>query len=127
MKTSIPELLSFHVSLSQLSHSAVDLIKEIQTATKQLLDKLTPRDATFENVVMSMAKIDNDIKSQVQFLVFFQAVSPLLELRQESSAAVSMVGTAYLELFQDENLFAFVTNEDGLEWKSRVANWLTGV
>ncbi|RHZ51502.1 hypothetical protein CDV55_103765 [Aspergillus turcosus] len=108
MKTSIPELPSFHVSPWQLTHSAVDSIKEIQTATKQLLDKVMPRDATFENVVLSMAKIDNDIKRTVQFLAFFQAVSPSLELRQESSVAVSMVDTAYLELFQDENLFALV-------------------
>lgn len=108
MKTSRPELPSFHVSPSQLTHRAVDLIKDIQTATKQLLDKLSPRDATFENVVLSMAKIDNNIKSKVQFLAFFQAVSPSLELRQESSVAMSMVDTAYLELFQDETLFALV-------------------
>lgn len=98
MKTSIPELPSFHVSPSQLIHGAMGLIKEIQTATKQL-DKLTPRDATFDNVVLTMAKIDNNIKSKVQFLALFQAVSPSLELRQESSAAMSMVDTAYLELF----------------------------
>jgi metallopeptidase MepB len=108
MKTSIPELPSFRVSPSQLTHSAEDLIKEIRTAIKQLLDTPTPRDAAFENVVLSVAKIDNDIKSKVQFLAFFQAVSPSLELRQESSVAVSMVDTAYLELFQDEKLFALV-------------------
>lgn len=108
MKTSRPELPSFYVSPSQLTHMAVDLIKQIQTATKQLLDKVSPRDATFEDVVLSMAKIDNDIKSKVQFLAFFQAVSPSLEIRQESSVAVSMVDTAYLELFQDEKLFALV-------------------
>ena len=108
MKTSIPDLPSFLVGPSQLIHSAVDLINEIQTATKQLLDKLTPRDATFESVVLSMARIDNDIKSKVQFLAFFQAVSPSLQLRQESSTAVSMVDTAYLELFQDDRLFALV-------------------
>ncbi|EPS31657.1 hypothetical protein PDE_06614 [Penicillium oxalicum 114-2] len=108
MKTSRPEMPSFHVRPSQLIQRAVDLIKDIQTATKQLLDKLSPQDATFENVVLSMAKIDNNIKSKVQFLAFFQAVSPSLELRQESSVAMSMVDTAYLELFQDENLFALV-------------------
>lgn len=111
MKTSIvsiPELPSFHITPSQLTNSAVNLIDEIQTAKKQLLDKLTPQDAAFENVVLSMAKIDNDIKRKVQFLAFFQAVSPSLELRQESSVAVSMVDTAYLELFQDEDLFALV-------------------
>ncbi|KAF7117686.1 hypothetical protein CNMCM5793_006809 [Aspergillus hiratsukae] len=61
---------------SELTHIAVDSINEIQTAAKQLLDKLTPQDATFENVVLSMAEIDNDIKIKVQFLAFFQAVSP---------------------------------------------------
>jgi metallopeptidase MepB len=108
MDTSRPELPSFRVSASQLTHMAVDLIEGIQTATKQLLDKVSPRDATFENVVLSMAIIDNDIKSKVQFLAFFQAVSPSLELRQASSVAVSVVDTAYLELFQDEKLFALV-------------------
>jgi metallopeptidase MepB len=108
MKTSRPALPSFQVSPSQLTQMAVNLINRIQTATKQLLDKVSPRDATFENVVLSMANTDNDVKSKVQFLAFFQAVSPSLELRQESSVAVSMVDTAYLELFQDENLFALV-------------------
>lgn len=108
MKTSRPELPSFHVSSSQLTHIAVNLIKETQTAAKQLLDEISPRDATFDNVVLSIAKTDNDIKSRVQFLAFFQAISPSLELRQESSVAVSMIDTSYVELFQDENLFAFV-------------------
>jgi metallopeptidase MepB len=108
MKTSRPELPSFHVNPTHLTRMAVDLIKTVQTATKQLLDKLSPRDATFENAILPMAKIDNDIKSKVQFLAFFQAVSPSLELRQASSMAVSMVDTAYLEIFQDENLFALV-------------------
>ncbi|KAJ5153222.1 uncharacterized protein N7482_009700 [Penicillium canariense] len=129
MKTSIPELPSFHVSPSQLTHSALDLINDIQTATEQLLSKLTPRDATFENVVLSMAKIDNEIKSKVQFLAIFQAVSPSLELRQESSAAVSMVDTAYLNLFQDENLFALVdavhTNCDGGQMEIEDRKFLT--
>ncbi|KAJ5963101.1 hypothetical protein N7481_013406 [Penicillium waksmanii] len=108
MKTSRPEPPSFHVSPLELTRMAVDLIKEIETATKKLLDKLSPQDATFDNVVLPMATIDNNIKSKVQFLAFFQAVSPSLELRQASSVAVSMVDTAYLELFQDENLFALV-------------------
>ncbi|OKP13804.1 Saccharolysin [Penicillium subrubescens] len=43
---------------------AVDLIKTVRTGTKQLLDKLSPRDATFENVILPMAKIDNDIKGK---------------------------------------------------------------
>jgi hypothetical protein len=51
---------------------AVDLIKEIETATKELLDKLPPRDATFENAGLSMAKIDNNIKNKAQFLAFFR-------------------------------------------------------
>jgi metallopeptidase MepB len=76
MKTSRPELPSFYVNPSQLTHMAVDLIKTVRTGTKQLLDKLSPRDATFENVILPMAKIDNDIKGKVQFLAFFQAFRP---------------------------------------------------
>jgi metallopeptidase MepB len=129
MKTSIPELPSFHISPSQLTHIAVDLINGIQTATKQLLDKLTPQDATFENVILSMAQIDNYIKSKVQFLTFFQAVSPSFELRQESSVAVSIVDTAYLELFQDENLFALVDavhkNYDGSQMEIEDQKYFT--
>lgn len=76
MNTSKPELPSFHINPSQLTHMAVDLIKKTQTATKQLLDKLSPPDATFENVILSMAKIDNDIKSKVQIWHSFRPFRP---------------------------------------------------
>ena len=104
----IHELPSFDISPSQLEQIAITLVEDVQSATKRLTDTVTPQDATFENVICPLADVDNELKGKVQFLAIFQAVSPSLELRQGSSAAVSMVDTTYLELFQNENLFALV-------------------
>jgi metallopeptidase MepB len=108
MKDTIPEPPSFDISPSQLVQIAKTVSQDMQAATKRLVDTITPQDATFDNAILSLADIDNNLKGKVQFLAFFQSASPSLEIRQGSSAAVSLVDTAYLKLFEDKTLFALV-------------------
>ncbi|KAL1860767.1 hypothetical protein Plec18167_009179 [Paecilomyces lecythidis] len=108
MHKSTPVPPSVDIGPGKLIQIATSLINNVQGAKKRLLDAITTRDATFDNVICALADIENEVKGKVQFLALFQAVSPSPKLRHESSIVVKMVDKAYLELFQDEDVFALV-------------------
>ncbi|GAD97757.1 thimet oligopeptidase [Paecilomyces variotii No. 5] len=108
MHLSTPVPPSVDISPGQLIEIATSLVNNVQSAKKRLLDATTIRDATFDDVIWALADIENELKGKVQFLALFQAVSPSPKLRHESSVVVKMLDKAYLELFQDENLFELV-------------------
>ncbi|KAJ5194069.1 hypothetical protein N7491_001405 [Penicillium cf. griseofulvum] len=103
----IPELPTFDLSPSTLRDIATDLV-QVRQAVNDLVNHVSPQNATFENTLRPLADIDNELKRRVQYLALFQAVSPSLEMRNASSAAVNMVDKAYLGIFQTPSLFALV-------------------
>ncbi|OQE04995.1 hypothetical protein PENVUL_c028G07869 [Penicillium vulpinum] len=105
---SIPEPPNFNISPSTLLEIATGLINHLQQASNDLISRVSPQNATFENSIRPLADIDNEIKAKVQYLALFQAVSPSPEMRKASSTVVNMVDKAYLGLFQIPSLFALV-------------------
>ncbi|KAJ5826887.1 hypothetical protein N7447_003650 [Penicillium robsamsonii] len=103
-----PELPTFNISPSTLLDIATDLVNQVQQATNDLVNRVSPQNATFENALRPLADIDNEVKGKVQYLALFQAVSHLPELRKASSTAVNMVDKAYLGVFQIRSIFALV-------------------
>lgn len=75
MKDTIPEPPSFDISPSQLVQIAKTVSQDMQAATKRLVDAITPQDATFDNAILSLADIDNNLKGKVP-------VSSILSIRR---------------------------------------------
>ncbi|KGO53574.1 Neurolysin/Thimet oligopeptidase, N-terminal [Penicillium expansum] len=108
MASTTPELPTFDFSPSTLLDIAMDLVNQVQTATNDLTNRISPQNATFENALRPLADIDNEVKGKVQYLALFQAVSPSSEMRKASSAAVNMVDKAYWGVFRMPSLFDLV-------------------
>lgn len=104
----LPDLPTFNLSPSTLLDIATDLVNQVRQAANDLVNHVSPQNATFENTLRPLADIDNELKGKVQYLALFQAVSPSSEMRNASSAAVNMVDKAYLGIFQTPTLFALV-------------------
>ncbi|KAJ5943433.1 hypothetical protein N7516_003601 [Penicillium verrucosum] len=104
----LPDLPTFNLSPSTLLDIATDLVNQVRQAANDLVNHVSPQNATFENTLRPLADIDNELKGKVQYLALFQAVSPSSEMRNASSAAVNMVDKAYLGIFQTPSLFALV-------------------
>ncbi|CAI7594628.1 unnamed protein product [Penicillium discolor] len=103
-----PELPTFNLSPSTLLDIATDLANQVRQAADDLVNNVSPQNATFENTLRPLADIDNELKGKVQYLALFQAVSLSSEMRNASSAAVNLVDKAYLGIFQTPSLFALV-------------------
>ncbi|KAJ5789783.1 Neurolysin/Thimet oligopeptidase N-terminal [Penicillium psychrosexuale] len=108
MTSTIPELPIFNLGPSTLLDIATDLVNRVQQAANDLVNRVLPQNATFENTLRPLADIDNEVKGKVQYLALFQAVSPSSEMRTASSTAVNMVDKAYWGVFQIPSLFALV-------------------
>lgn len=100
----LPDLPTFNLSPSTLLDIATDLVNQVRQAANDLVNHVSPQNATFENTLRPLADIDNELKGKVQYLALFQAVSPSSEMRNASSAAVNMVDKAYLGIFQTPSL-----------------------
>ncbi|EED17479.1 thimet oligopeptidase, putative [Talaromyces stipitatus ATCC 10500] len=103
--TSLPTV---DITPSALLQSTEDIVNRIQNSTANLVDSASPQQVNFDNTIRPLAKIDNDVKSSVQYIALFQAVSLSSELRGASSTAVSIIDKAYLAIFQHEGLFGLV-------------------
>ncbi|OQE41462.1 hypothetical protein PENCOP_c005G02375 [Penicillium coprophilum] len=103
-----PKLPIFNISPSTLLDIATELVSQVQQASNDLVNRVSPQNATFKNALLPLADIDNEVKGKVQFLALFQAVAPSPEMRKASSTAVNMVDKAYLSIFQMRSLFALV-------------------
>lgn len=99
----------FDISAKDLEQNAKDLIDYIQQATARLINSCTDNTtADFETIILPLAGIDNKVKSRIQYIALFQAISPCVDIRKASSAAINLVDKAYLSIFQNDDIFRLV-------------------
>ncbi|KAJ5614550.1 thimet oligopeptidase [Penicillium herquei] len=101
----------FDISADNLEQQAEDLINHTEQATARLISSCTDiESADFETIILPLARTDNEFKARVQYLALFQAVSTSPDIRKASSQAVNMVDQAYLNIFQNHELFTLVNH-----------------
>ena len=92
--------------------SLVDDAKSICDRTRKLLDnivaKVTPETATFENVILPMAEDENLSGLQTRIIGFYQAVSGDSKLRDASSKAEEIMDEFGIEASMREDIFQLV-------------------
>ncbi|KAE8323673.1 hypothetical protein BDV39DRAFT_217652 [Aspergillus sergii] len=99
----------FDITPEELGQNAKDLIIHIKQATAHLINSCTDNStANFDTIILPLAGIDNEVKSRIQYIALFQAISPCADIRKASSVVINLVDKAYLNIFQNEDLFALV-------------------
>ncbi|KAJ5725344.1 thimet oligopeptidase [Penicillium malachiteum] len=107
----MPRPPRFDISPEDLEEQAKDLIYHTKQATTHLISSCTEiTSASFESIILPLARIDNEVKDRVQYLALFQAISTSPKIRKASSQAISLVDQAYLNIFQNHILFNLVNH-----------------
>lgn len=98
--------------ISEVSTSIVadakGLIARSRKLHDQIVDDVRPDSATFANVLVPLAHIDNMIANEGNLLGFYQAVSPNPDLREASREAKRLLDAFALEIATREDLFILV-------------------
>ena len=85
-----------------------DLIERAREGQNQIKRDVQFNTATFINVILPLAHIDNTVASKSHILVFFSAVSANPELRNASMEARNLLDSYNMEMMMDDDLFALV-------------------
>jgi metallopeptidase MepB len=92
--------------------SLVDDARKLCTNTRNLLDKLAkdikPAEASFENVLLPMARDEDAAGLESRIIGFYQAVSTDSELRDASSKAEEIMDEFNIETSMREDIYALV-------------------
>jgi metallopeptidase MepB len=92
--------------------SLVEDAKELCDKTRKLLDKITAEvtveTASFENVVLPIARDENEAGLRSRIIGFYQAVSTDAELRDASSKAEEIMDEFNIEASMREDIFVLV-------------------
>ncbi|KNG91709.1 putative thimet oligopeptidase [Aspergillus nomiae NRRL 13137] len=84
------------------------LIERARESQSQIKRNIQPNTATFNNVILPLAHIDNALASKSHILVFYRAVSTNPELRNASIEARNLLDCYNVETTMDDGLFALV-------------------
>ncbi|PIG85246.1 thimet oligopeptidase [Aspergillus arachidicola] len=84
------------------------LIERAREGQNQIKRNVQPNTATFINVILPLAHIDNALASKSHILIFYKAVSANPELRSASTEAHNLLDNYNVETMMDDNLFALV-------------------
>ncbi|KAE8140092.1 peptidase family M3-domain-containing protein [Aspergillus pseudotamarii] len=100
-----PTFTATPVSIIQDAKYLIERAREGQNLIKRNVQFNT---ATFTNVILPLAHIDNALASKSHILVFYKAVSANHELRNASIEARNLLDSYNVETMMDDGLFALV-------------------
>ncbi|UDD62076.1 hypothetical protein AFCA_009405 [Aspergillus flavus] len=99
---------TFTATPESLIQNTKHLIQHARETHNQIKRNTQPKTATFNNVILPLAHIHNNLASKTHILVFYRAVSTDPELRSASTEARSLLDSYKLETTMDDGLFALV-------------------
>ncbi|THC87473.1 hypothetical protein EYZ11_013081 [Aspergillus tanneri] len=100
-----PTFTATPVSITQDTKYLIERAREGQHQIKR---NVQPNTATFINVILPLAHIDNALATKSHILVFHRAVSTNPELRNASIEARNLLDNYNMETMMDDGLFALV-------------------
>lgn len=98
----------FDATPESLRHDAQNLIEQTQGAWAEVLNKVVPESATFDNVIEPIIQDENEKSTSLRILRFYASTSPTKALRDASNAIVTMFTDAEVDLFARADMFALV-------------------
>ncbi|QKX52953.1 uncharacterized protein TRUGW13939_00024 [Talaromyces rugulosus] len=99
---------SFTANPVSITQDTKYLIVHAREGQNQIKRNVQPSTATFTNVILPLAHIDNALASKSHILVFYRAVSTSPELRNASMEAQNILDSYNVETSMDDDLFALV-------------------
>jgi metallopeptidase MepB len=98
----------FNATADSLLADTKSMIARSKKVQDEVVAAVKPENASFDNVVLPMARDDNKLGVEFRILEFYQAVSSKKELRDASSAAEKEMDDFAIESSMREDLFKLV-------------------
>jgi metallopeptidase MepB len=85
-----------------------ELIKSTREAQGDILSKIKPEHATFDNVLSPLAQIHNSLTREIPIFCFYQEISTDSDIRDASAKAKDQYADFEIETKMHEGLFALI-------------------
>ncbi|KAK6826869.1 hypothetical protein RU639_004622 [Aspergillus parasiticus] len=99
---------TFTATPESIIQDTKQLIEHARETHNKIKRNIQPNTANFNNVILPLAHIDNNLGFKSHILVFYRAVLTDPELRNASTEARNLLDSYKLETMMDDGLFALV-------------------
>ncbi|KAF5858648.1 hypothetical protein ETB97_003909 [Aspergillus alliaceus] len=99
---------TFTATPTSIIHDTKDLVKHAREAHTQIKRNVDANTATFTNVILPLAHMDDVLASKSHIPVFYRAVSTNPELRNTSIKSWNLLDSFNVGTTMDDGLFALV-------------------
>lgn len=104
----LPSSPKLNYTPSEVSASAEKLLQQLHYGVDQLLKSVTPRGSTFENTIVPIGHIFNELDEGLAPIQLLESVSPLADVRNAASEAAQRVLAAMETMHQNDGIFALI-------------------
>ena len=101
-------LPTFTATPTSIVQDTKRLIERSRQVQNQIVENVQPDAATFANVLLPLAHVENTMALKVHILVFYKAVSTDPKLRDASAEAQNLLDNFAIETAMHEDLFKLV-------------------
>lgn len=103
-----PPPVKFNLTPSQISALAEKLVQRANHGTNEITSSVGPHEATFENTLLPLSQVENEIRCEVEVIVLLENVSPSAEIRAAAAEAFKAIQGALGSIYKFEAIFALV-------------------
>lgn len=100
--------LNFSVTPASIAADAERLVRESKHRRDELVRNIAPKQATFANVMLPLAQMQDDFALEANVLGFYRDVSANADIRTASAKAQTLFDNFHTECWMREDLFKLV-------------------
>lgn len=100
--------IDFSATAASIAADAQRLVRECRHQQDELVRKVAPGQATFANVMLSLAQIQNKFTTKANVLAFYRHVSIDADIRAASASAQTLFNEFHAESWMREDIFRLV-------------------
>ncbi|KAJ3494446.1 hypothetical protein NLG97_g4070 [Lecanicillium saksenae] len=100
--------LDFSVTVASITADAEELVRESRRQRDELVRKVAPDQATFDNAMLPLAQIQNKFTIQANVLAFYRHVSTDADIRDASANVQNLFDEFHAECWMREDIFRLV-------------------
>jgi metallopeptidase MepB len=100
--------INFAATPASITADAERLVKESKHRRDELVRNIAPEQATFANVMLPLAQIQNDFTVKANVLAFYRHVSADVDIRAASAKAQTLFDSFNAECWMREDIFKLV-------------------
>jgi metallopeptidase MepB len=104
----IPSPPKFSFTVAEINAKAISLVQQTKAGINNIISSVNPQNATFDNVLVPIAHIENELSYDMETIALLESVSPAAEIRKAASDAIQNTREAWDAIYENEPLFHLI-------------------